>query len=125
MILKKKKKDLKKIIEKLYKPYQKFNKLKVGDKVKLDRNCIKWHVDHLWEFFSIPHQGSFPENHFEEMIIWLGSFHNDEPIEGEVIGYGANDESYKDNRRYVEVQLNWRNLKTDGFFSEKDLRRIK
>ena len=99
------------------------NRLKLGDKVVLTSKAHKWHVDYLVEGFTI--HNKIPERHWKDVVCILGSKVMKVPLKGKVTGYGANDEEYKDNRNFVKVNFSWRNFNTWGYFSEKDVRKVK
>lgn len=99
------------------------NKFKVNDKVILNEKSLTWHVDHLVDCYTVPSElRKFPKYSYEEVAALLLAKANRSKLRGVVIGYGAQDDDFKDKRNFVKVDFNYKGLKVDFYCSEKDIR---
>jgi len=100
------------------------NKLKPGDKVQLTAKCHSWHTEHIVEVFETPSTREFRKEYYEEIAMWLLSKARRVKLKGLVVGYGAQDDDFKDKRNFVRVELFYKDMSLDTYFSEKDLKKL-
>jgi len=98
------------------------NKIKIGDRVQLTAKCHTWHTEHLVETHTF--DGKIGKNLYEDAALLLGSKARRTKLKGTALNYGAEDNDFKDKRKFVNVEFQWKNLKTNFYCSEKDLKKL-
>lgn len=98
------------------------NKIKIGDKVQLTAKCHSWHADTAFEMYEC--QGKVRPKDYEEIAMLLLSKGRRAKLKGKVINYGAEDEDFKNKRKYVNVEFQYKDMILDMYCSEKDLKKL-
>ncbi len=98
------------------------NKIKIGDKVQYKTKAHASMTDHIVDFFRVGMK--FKKKDYEEIAMLLLSKARRAKLKGKVIGYGASDEEFKNKRKFVKVEFYYKDMKTDFYCSENELKRI-
>lgn len=100
------------------------NKLKPGDKVQLKAKTHSWYAGHTVESYRVGTHGEFEKRSYEEIAMLLLSKARRVKLKGIVLDYGAHDNDFKDQRNFVHVELYYKDMSMDTYFSEKDLKKL-
>lgn len=96
--------------------------IKVGAKVQLKAKAHSWHTDNIVDCFQV--HGKFKKKDYQDIVILLLSKARRAKLKGEVVGYGAQDDDFKDKRPFVKVVFKYKDMVTDFYCSEADLKRL-
>lgn len=100
------------------------NKLKVGDRVQLKAKNHSWYTEHMIEMYENPGTHEFKRANYEEIAMILLSKARRTKLKGVVINYGAGDDEFKGKRKFVRVQFFYKDMTTDFYVSEKDVKKL-
>ncbi len=110
------------------------NKLKLGQRVWVKFETVKWHATHLCFCFSepskdLPNEGEISEESIEDVYLRVRAFLLGKSLKGTVTHYGAPDNDKNIDRKNVFVVIEHDTelgKREDGFYiEEKHLKPIK
>lgn len=96
--------------------------IRPGDRVQLSAKTHSWHTEHMVDCYQAG--GEFQKENYEEIAMLLLSKARRAKLKGTVLNYGADDDEFKNKRKFVNVKFEYKDMHVTMYCSQKDLKKL-